>query len=111
MHETLQAADQLEADGIQAEVIDVACVKPLDINTILNSVAKTGRCVIVHEAAQHCGVGAEIAAQLAEKALFDLQAPVMRVTGYDTIMPYFKLEKHYIPSVPRILDAVTNVME
>lgn len=111
MHETIQAADQLASQGTHAEVIDVACIKPLDIETILTSVAKTGRCVIVHEAAQNCGVGAEIAAQLAEKALYDLQAPVMRVTGYDTVMPYFQLENHYLPSVARIVDAVTNVME
>ncbi len=111
MHETLQAADALATRGITADVIDVATIKPLDIETILTSVAKTGRCVIVHEAAQTCGVGAEIAAQLAEKALHDLRAPVLRVTGYDTIMPYFQLEKHYIPSVARITDAVTSLME
>lgn len=111
MHETLQAADHLTERGISAEVIDVACIKPLDINTILNSVAKTGHCVIVHEAAQTCGVGAEIAAQLAEKALYDLQAPVLRVTGFDTVMPYFQLERHYIPSVTRIVDAVTSILE
>ncbi len=111
LHETLQAADQLKQQHINAEVIDVATVKPLDMETILASVRKTGRCVIIHEAAQTCGLGAEIAAQLAEKALYELQAPIMRVTGYDTIMPYYQLEKHYIPTVSRILDAVTNVME
>jgi 2-oxoisovalerate dehydrogenase E1 component beta subunit len=110
-HETLQAADALANEGIQAEVIDVATIKPLDMETILNSVSKTGRCVIIHEAARTCGVGAEIAAQLAEHGLLSLLAPVQRVTGYDTVMPYFKMEKLYIPSVKRILTAVTHIME
>jgi len=111
MHETLQAATQLSTQGIQAEVIDVATIKPLDIVTILNSVEKTGRLVIVHEAARTCGVGAEIAAQVAEHGLLSLLAPIQRVTGYDTIMPYFKMEKHYIPSVKRIVQTVNELME
>jgi 2-oxoisovalerate dehydrogenase E1 component beta subunit len=110
-HETLQAAHALAEQNISAEVIDVATIKPLDMNTILNSVAKTGRCVIVHEAAKTCGVGAEIAAQLAEHGLMYLLAPIQRVTGYDTIMPYFKLEKLYIPSIERIIKAIHKVME
>jgi pyruvate dehydrogenase E1 component beta subunit len=110
-HETLQAAEALAADGIEAEVIDVATIKPLDINTILNSVAKTGRCVIVHEAAKSGGIGAEIAASIAEHGLMSLLAPVQRVTGYDSVMPYYKMEKLYIPSVERIIKAVSNVME
>lgn len=109
--ETLEAADALAEQGISAEVIDVATIKPLDTDTILESVRKTGRCVIVHEAARHCGVGAEIAAQLAEKGLYDLHAPVQRVTGYDTIMPLYKIEKKYMPSTARILKAVNDVME
>lgn len=111
MHETLQAAKQLGEEGVSCEVIDVASIKPLDIETILASVAKTGRCVIVHEAAKTCGVGAEISAQLMELALPDLIAPVQRVTGYDVVMPYFQLEKSYIPSVARIKQAVMNIME
>jgi 2-oxoisovalerate dehydrogenase E1 component beta subunit len=111
MHETLAVAKQLEQKGISAEVIDVATIKPLDMETILNSVEKTGRCVIVHEAPLTCGVGAEIAAQLAEKALLSLQAPVQRVSGYDVVVPYFKLEKQYIPSQQRILDIVIKTME
>jgi 2-oxoisovalerate dehydrogenase E1 component beta subunit len=110
-HETLQAAEVLAQDGIEAEVIDVATIKPLDIETILNSVSKTGRCVIVHEAARTGGVGAEIAAQIAERGLLSLLAPIQRVTGYDTAMPYFKMEKLYIPSVEKITKAVTNIME
>ena len=111
IHETMSAAEQLAATGINAEVIDVATIKPLDMNTILESVAKTGRCVIVHEAARTCGVGAEIAAQLAEKGLMSLLAPVERVTGYDTIMPLFNLEQEYMPSVDRIIAAVKRTLE
>lgn len=111
IHETKQAANVLAEQGIEAEIIDVATIKPLDIDTILQSVQKTGRCVIIHEAARTCGVGAEIAAEVAEKAFLDLQAPVQRVTGYDTTMPYFALEKHYIPSVKRIVQTVTDIME
>ena len=110
-HETLQAAEQLEAEEISCDVIDVATIKPLDMETILNSVAKTGRCVIVHEAARTCGVGAEIAAQLAEHGLLSLFAPVLRVTGYDTIMPMFKLENDYMPSTERIITAVKKTLE
>lgn len=111
MHETLQAAKALQEDGIHADVLDVATIKPLDLETILNSVEKTGRCVIVHEGAKTCGVGAEIAASIAEHAFDKLEAPVQRVTGYDTVMPYFQLEKHYIPSVKRILDAVHSIID
>jgi 2-oxoisovalerate dehydrogenase E1 component beta subunit len=111
MKETLAAADMLAKDGISAEVIDVATIKPLDIETILASVEKTGRCVIVHEAPRTCGVGADISAQIAERGLMFLKAPVQRVTGYDTIVPYARLEKYYIPSEKQILQAVTTVME
>ena len=111
LYETLQAADQLAQQGITSDVIDVATIKPLDMASILNSVAKTGRCIIVHEAARTCGVGAEIAAQLAEHALYDLKAPIQRVTGYDTIMPYHRLEQHYLPSVARIIQAITLTLE
>jgi 2-oxoisovalerate dehydrogenase E1 component beta subunit len=104
--EVLKAATQLAAEGISAEVIDLATISPIDSEAILDSVARTGRLVIVHEAARNCGVGAEIAAIVAEQGLYDLQAPVQRVTGYDTVMPYFKLEHDYLPSVTRIVDAV-----
>ncbi|MDF1678383.1 MAG: alpha-ketoacid dehydrogenase subunit beta [Legionellaceae bacterium] len=110
MHETLQAARALEAEDISCEVIDVASIKPLDIDTILNSVEKTGRAVIVHEAAKTCGVGAEISAQIMEQSLASLLAPVQRVTGYDVTMPYFQLEKHYLPSVARIQQSVHNIL-
>ena len=108
--ETLAAADRLRAERISAEVIDVATLKPLDFETILGSVEKTGRCVIVHEAALTGGFGAEIAARLAEKGLLSLQAPVERVTGYDAIMPLFRNEHHYMPSEARILAAARRVL-
>jgi 2-oxoisovalerate dehydrogenase E1 component beta subunit len=111
IHETLLAAKELEQMGVHCEVIDVATIKPLDIETILESVAKTGRCVIIHEAAKTCGVGAEISALLMEHAFSDLKAPVQRVTGYDTTMPYFQLEKYYIPSVSRIQDTVLSIID
>ncbi len=110
-HETMMAADQLATDGISAEVIDVATVKPLDMDTILKSVAKTGRCVIVHEAARTAGMGAEIAAQLAEHGLLTLLAPVQRVAGYDTVMPLYRLENAYMPDTVRIVAAAKNTME
>ncbi len=109
--ETLAVADQLTNEGLSVEVIDVATVKPLDMDTILQSIAKTGRCVIIQEAVKTCSVGSEIAANIAEKGLFDLHAPVKRVTGFDTTMPYFKLEYDYIPSEARIKQAVMETLE
>ncbi len=109
--ETLAAADALAARGVSAEVIDVATIKPLDMSTILASVGRTGRCVIVHEAPRSGGVGAEIAAALADEGLTSLLAPVTRVTGYDTVMPMFRNEHHYLPSERRILDAAHRVLE
>jgi len=111
LKETLSAAKKLEAEGISCEVIDVATIKPLDMETILASVEKTGRLVIIHEAAKTCGIGAEISAEIAERGLMFLQAPVQRITGYDTIVPYSKLEKIYIPSEQKIIDTVLNTME
>ena len=111
IHETMQAAKQLASEGLSCEVIDLATIKPLDIDTILASVEKTGRCVIVHEGAKTCGVGAEISAQIMEHCMADLHAPVQRVTGYDVVMPYFQLEKYYIPSVERIKNSVISIME
>ena len=110
LHEVLSAADRVAELGISAEVVDVATLKPLDTRSLLDSVEKTGRCVIVHEAALSGGWGAEIAARIAEHGLMSLLAPVRRVAGYDTVMPLFRLEKHYMPSVERIVGAVESVM-
>lgn len=111
MHETMQAAAQLGQEGVSVEVIDVASIKPLDIETILRSVEKTGRCVIVHEGAKSGGLGGEIMAQIMENSMDALLAPVQRVTGYDIVMPYFQLEKYYIPSVARIKQSVLSILE
>jgi pyruvate dehydrogenase E1 component beta subunit len=105
VRETLAAADALDTEGISAEVIDLATLKPFDEDTVLASVAHTGRCVIVHEAARTGGFGGEIAALIAERGLTSLLAPIARVTGYDTVMPLLRLEQHYIPSVGRIVAA------
>lgn len=108
--EVMRAAEALQKEGVSCEVIDLATLSPIDHDTILESVAKTGRLVIVHEAARNCGIGAEIAATVAEQGLYDLQAPIRRVTGYDTVMPLFRLEYDYIPSVARIMDAVRDTL-
>ena len=97
--------------GVAAEVIDLGTLKPYDRVAVRTSVAKTGRCVIVHEAPLTAGFGAEISADLAEHCLTSLLAPVRRVTGYDTVMPYPRIEQHYMPSAARILKAVRDVME
>jgi pyruvate dehydrogenase E1 component beta subunit len=111
VRETLAVADALANEGIGAEVIDVATLAPLDMPTILESVGKTGRCVIVHEAARNVGVGAEIAARLADEGLLTLHAPVKRVTGYDTVVPLGKLEQEYLPQTARIEAAVRELLE
>ncbi len=108
--ETLAAAEALAAEGIEAEVIDVATLKILDAETILASVARTGRCVIVHEAPLSGGFGAEIAARLAGEGLMHLLAPVERVAGWDTVMPLPRLEAHYMPSTARVVAAARRVL-
>ena len=105
-----KAADAL-ADGVSVEVLDVRTLKPLDEETLLGSAAKTGRVVIVQEAPRTVGFAAEIAAVLAEKAILDLRGPVLRVTGYDVPYPYWKLEDAYMPSVERVVDAATRLLE
>jgi 2-oxoisovalerate dehydrogenase E1 component beta subunit len=109
--ETSTAADLLAEGGIDAEVIDLATLKPYDEETVLGSVSKTGRCVIVHEATRTGGFGAEIAACIAERGLLSLLAPPARVTGYDTIVPLPRLEQHYMPSVDRIVAAARKVCQ
>ena len=101
---SVAAADALAKDGVSAEVIDLRTLVPLDETTVVASVEKTGRAVVVHEAARFCGFGAELAATLAEKAFYSLRAPVARVTGYDTPFPY-ALEHEYLPNAERIVDA------
>ena len=110
VQDTLTAAQSLAETGASAEVIDVATLKPLDSETILDSGARTGRAVIVHEAALTAGFGAEIAARIASDGLFHLQAPVQRVTGFDTVMPLPKLEHLYMPDADRIVAAARQAL-
>lgn len=109
-YEALVAATDLAEEGIDAEVIDAATLKPLDMDTILASVAKTGRCVVVTEAARTCSFASEISANLAEDGLLTLLAPVQRVTGYDTVVPLPRLEQHYMPDKDRIARAVRKAV-
>ena len=107
--ETMAAAGLLAEAGISADVLDLATLKPYDADAILASVKKTGRCVIVHEAARTGGFGGEIAACIAERGLTSLLAPIERVTGYDAVVPLPKLEHHYMPTIERISAAVRRV--
>jgi len=107
---TLAAAEKLAETGVEAEVIDVATLKPLDMATILASVERTGRCIVVHEAPLTGGFGAEIAARLASDGLVSLLAPVGRVCGYDTVMPLPRLENRYLPSEARIVEAARTAL-
>ncbi len=97
----LDAMDKLPED-LSVELIDLRTIFPIDIDTIAQSVEKTGRCVIVHEAPRTCGMGAEISSLIQERCFLHLEAPVQRVTGFDTVMPYYKLELEYLPESPRI---------
>lgn len=110
LHVTLQAAKLMADKGISADVIDLRTLSPLDNHTVIESVKKTKRAVVVHEAPRSCGVGAEIVARINEMALVYLEAPVERVTGFDVIMPLPKLEKLYLPDVGRVVHAIDRVM-
>ncbi|MEX0975929.1 MAG: alpha-ketoacid dehydrogenase subunit beta [Woeseia sp.] len=110
-YETLKAAEQLAKNDISCEVIDLATISPIDYETILESVEKTGRLVIIHEAARTCGVGAEVAAIVAEKGIFNLKGPIRRVTGYDVVMPLFRREMDYMPSVAKITDTIREALD
>jgi pyruvate dehydrogenase E1 component beta subunit len=105
----VEAAVQAESRGWSVEVVNLRTLAPLDTDAVLASVRKTGRAVIVHEAPRTCGYGAELAALIAEQALTSLQAPVLRVTGYDTPFPY-TLEHAYLPDAPRVVKAIEHVM-
>lgn len=111
VHEVMLAATQLVDEGIEAEVVDVATISPLDLETIAASVSKTGRCVVVQEAARSFSVGSEISARIAERCLLYLQAPVGRVAGYDTPMPYSRYEHLYMPCVEEIVATVKATLE
>lgn len=111
MRPTLQTADELKkTDGVEAEVIDLLTIAPLDEEILIQSVKKTGRAVVVHEAPRSFGAGAEVVSRLMEKAFYYLEAPIERVTGFDVVIPLFSREKAYLPSTERILRAARKVL-
>jgi 2-oxoisovalerate dehydrogenase E1 component beta subunit len=108
-HEADQAAREAEGEGIDCEVLDLRTLQPLDVEAICASVKKTGRAVVVHEAPRTCGFGAELSALIQERCFLSLEAPVARVTGFDTPFPY-TLESEYLPRAPRILQALRETV-
>lgn len=109
---TLEAAEMLEEDdGVKAEVIDVLSIAPLDTKTIVDSVQKTGRAVVIHEGPKTCGLAAEIIARINEKVFLYLEAPIARVTGYDVPIPYFSKERFYLPDAERIYNACKETLD
>lgn len=111
MRPVLEAAEDLkEKDGVSVEVIDLLTLSPIDTETVTASAAKTGRVVIVHEGPRRCGVGAELVARIVEKSLMHLEAPVRRITGFDTQFPYFARERAYLPNAERIAHAARDVL-
>ena len=107
----MEAADAAQSDGWELEVVDVRTLSPLDIETLVTSASKTGRAIVVHEAQRFAGYGAEIAAQLNERAFGHLAAPVLRVAGFDVPYPPAKIERYFLPDPDRILDAVAHSLE
>jgi pyruvate dehydrogenase E1 component beta subunit len=110
MRETMEAAERLAEDGVEAEVLDLRSLVPIDVECLVESVRKTGRAVIVHEAPRTAGLAGELIALIQERALYSLQAPVARVTGWDTVFPLKRSEHLYLPSVERIVAAANRVM-
>jgi pyruvate dehydrogenase E1 component beta subunit len=106
----MRAADQLGQEGISATVVDLRTLVPFDVETVVNAVAKTGRCVVVHEAPLSAGFGAEVVATLASEAFYDLDAPIDRVSAYDVPYPAGPLEGWYLPSVERVVAAARRTM-
>jgi 2-oxoisovalerate dehydrogenase E1 component beta subunit len=106
----LEAADVLAHKGISSQVIDLRSLSPLDLDPVFASVAQTGRCVVVHEAVATVGLGAEIAAQVTEQCFFSLEAPVTRIAGAHMPYPPSRFEKHYLPSIDRVVHTVQQVI-
>jgi pyruvate dehydrogenase E1 component beta subunit len=110
LHVALETARLMADRGVSCDVLDLRTLSPLDTHAVVESVRKTHRAVIVHEAQRSCGFAAEVAARINEKALLDLEAPVERVTGFDTVMPLPRLERQYLPDARRVADAIDRVM-
>jgi pyruvate dehydrogenase E1 component beta subunit len=110
LHRVLEAAERLGDDGTSVEVIDLRSLAPLDIDTVVESVSRTHRLVITHEAPSFLGVGAEIASQVAERCFYQMEAPVLRVGGFAVPYPPSRLEGQYLPDIDRILDATDRAL-
>jgi pyruvate dehydrogenase E1 component beta subunit len=108
---TLEAAEELAEEGVDAEVVDLRTVSPIDEEAIVESFKKTGRAAVVHEAPKSGGLGAEITSTIQEKALMYQEAPVERVTGFDTPFPLYALEDYYLPEPARIKDGIREAAE
>jgi pyruvate dehydrogenase E1 component beta subunit len=109
---TLEAAEMLEEeDGVKTDVIDLLSITPLDTTTIIDSVRKTGRAVVVHEGPRTCGLAAEVIARINEHVLLYLEAPVRRVTGYDVPIPYFSKERAYLPDADKVVAAARETLQ
>ena len=106
----LEAAAAADADGVSLEVVDLRSLSPIDFDAVAASVERTGRCVVVHEAPVFLGVGSEVAARITERCFYRLEAPVLRVGGYHAPYPPSRLEKHFLPDLDRVLDAVDRAM-
>jgi pyruvate dehydrogenase E1 component beta subunit len=109
--EARKAVAILQREGVRPELIDLRSIVPFDLETVVESVEKTGRAVVVHEAHRTAGFGAEVVAQIQERSLFSLMAPIQRVTGWDMIVPLKRAENHYVPTADRIVAAVGKTLE
>lgn len=110
VHTAEKAAEELEKQGVKAEVIDLRTLMPLDLETIVASIQKTNRCIVVQEAQKTSGVAAEVIAQINENAILHLEAPVLRVAGPDTVYPFAQIEDQWLPTPARIIEAVNKVI-
>jgi pyruvate dehydrogenase E1 component beta subunit len=108
---SLEAADRLAGDGVEAQVVDLRSLYPLDVDAIVGAASRCGRALVVHEAPRHAGLGAEVSSLIHERAILDLEAPVGRVTGYDVPFPQFANEDDYLPSVDRIVAGARKVLD
>ena len=106
----IQCMNAIEESGRDIELIDLRTISPFDMEAVSESVRRTGRAIVVHEAPLSCGLGSEIASRIMEECFLHLEAPVQRVTGFDTIMPYYKLELEYLPNAERIGQAINEVV-
>jgi pyruvate dehydrogenase E1 component beta subunit len=110
VHESLKAAEELEKEGISAEVIDLRTISPLDIDTIIASVEKTGRAIVVQEAQKQAGIAANVVAEINDRAILSLEAPVLRVTAPDTVFAFSQAEGVWLPNFKDVIETAKKVM-